>query len=203
VSYDLNVVGFIAVRHRWLHCDTCPSIECICINLRSMPESSFVLAVTLSWMIGSTCWKSGRGKQPRIVVKGDAIRGEGASMECIKTVYKRRAAHIQPPQFLQPRTEVSSLTYYQSHTHTCKSSARCFFLKTTSMLVLCIKHQVATVILQLGTSLALPRFRLKRLASGLPPVNKTTIVIATVMIATMTRLRIVHPWLKCSKICVR
>jgi hypothetical protein len=60
-----------------------------------------------------------------------------------------------------------------------------------------IKHQVASVILHVTTGLA----PLRRLASGLSPVNKTTTATAVVMIATATRLRIVQPLLKCSKIC--
>jgi hypothetical protein len=60
-----------------------------------------------------------------------------------------------------------------------------------------IKHQVASVILHVRTGLA----PLRRLASGLSPVNKTTTATAVVMTATATRLRIVQPLLKCSKIC--
>jgi hypothetical protein len=60
-----------------------------------------------------------------------------------------------------------------------------------------IKHQVASVILHVRTGLP----PLRRLASGLSPVNNTTTATAVVMTATATRLRIVQPLLKCSKIC--
>jgi hypothetical protein len=57
-----------------------------------------------------------------------------------------------------------------------------------------IKHQV---ILHVKTGLS----PLRRLASGLSPVNKTTTGTAVAMVATATRLRIVQPLLKLSKIC--
>ena len=41
-----------------------------------------------------------------------------------------------------------------------------------------------------------PALLLQRLASGLSPVNKPAAALAAIMIATATRLRIVHPWLK-------
>jgi len=55
-----------------------------------------------------------------------------------------------------------------------------------------IMHQAPSVSLQVRTGLA----SLKRLASGLSPVNKATTALAAIMIATATTLRIVHPWLK-------
>ena len=65
------------------------------------------------------------------------------------------------------------------------------------LFVLCIKHQVASVISHVRTGLA----PLNRLASGLSPVNKITTATAMIMIATAARLRIVQPLLKWSKIC--
>ena len=41
-----------------------------------------------------------------------------------------------------------------------------------------------------------PALLLQRLASGLSPVNRPAAALAAIMIATATRLRIVHPWLK-------
>lgn len=53
-------------------------------------------------------------------------------------------------------------------------------------------HQVPSASLQVRAGLA----SLKRLASGLSPVNNATAAHAAIMIATTTKLRIVHPWRK-------
>jgi hypothetical protein len=72
--------------------------------------------------------------------------------------------------------------------------------RTESNPSICSLHQVssgASVILHVRTGLP----PLRRLASGLSPVNNTTTATAVVMTATATRLRIVQPLLKCAKIC--